>query len=122
MVPRHALTVEEIINGFPKPVLPKINNEPNFEGIQIATRLLNANTISVPSMAGGGKHGHLRIIMTQVEYSVISGTPWDKPHNTGPIPLIATDTNPMAAAQRTSLHDEFRCIHTNFFNVDQVLK
>jgi hypothetical protein len=66
MVPSNPLTVEDIINGFPKPVLPKIDNEPTFEDIQITIRLLNANAISVPSIAGGGAYSHLGIITTQV--------------------------------------------------------
>jgi hypothetical protein len=67
MAPRNALMVEEIITGFPNPVLPKIESEPTFENIQVTTRLLGANSISVPSMAGGCAHGHLGIIVTQVE-------------------------------------------------------
>jgi hypothetical protein len=42
MAPSNALTVEEITNGFPNPVLPKIDNEPTFEDIQVTTHLLNA--------------------------------------------------------------------------------
>jgi hypothetical protein len=45
MVPSNELTVEEIINGFPNPVLPKIDNKPTFKDIQVTTRLLNANAI-----------------------------------------------------------------------------
>jgi formylmethanofuran dehydrogenase subunit A len=71
--------VEEIINGFPNQILPKIDHEPTFEDIQVTTRLLNANAISIPSMAGGGAHGHLGIIMTQVEYATISTSPWVEP-------------------------------------------
>jgi hypothetical protein len=50
VVPINALVVEEIINGFPNPVLPKIDHEPTFEDIQVTTRLLNANAILVSSM------------------------------------------------------------------------
>jgi formylmethanofuran dehydrogenase subunit A len=63
MAPNNALTVEEIINRFPNLILPKIDNESIFEDIQITTRLLNANAISIPSMAGGGAHGNLGIII-----------------------------------------------------------
>jgi hypothetical protein len=45
MTPSNALTVEEIINSFPNPVIPKIDNEPTFEDIQVTTCLLNANAI-----------------------------------------------------------------------------
>jgi hypothetical protein len=71
MAPSNALAVQEIVNGFPNPVLPKIDNDPTFEDIQVTTRLLNANAISVRSMMGGGAHGHLGIIMNQVEYASI---------------------------------------------------
>jgi hypothetical protein len=76
MAPSNTLTMKEIINCFPNPVPPKIDHEPIFEDIQVTTRLLIANTIAVPSMAGRGAHGHLGIIMTQVEYAAISATPW----------------------------------------------
>jgi hypothetical protein len=48
MAPSNALTVEEIINGFPNPILPKIYHEPTFEDIQVKTRLFNTNAISFP--------------------------------------------------------------------------
>jgi hypothetical protein len=75
MAPRNALTVEDVINGFPNDVLPKIDHEPTFEDIKVKTRLLDANSISVPSMAGGVAHGYMGAIMTQVEYYFISATP-----------------------------------------------
>jgi hypothetical protein len=70
MAPSNALTVEEI-KGYPNLVLPKIDHDPTFKDIQVIARLLNANDISVPSMAGGGARGHLGIVMTQVENIVI---------------------------------------------------
>jgi hypothetical protein len=48
MAPSNALTVEEIINGFPNPILPKIDHELTFEEIQVTNRRLNANAISIP--------------------------------------------------------------------------
>jgi hypothetical protein len=63
MAPSNAITVEEIINGFPNPNLPKLDHEPTFEDIHVTTRILDANAISVHSMSGGGSHGHLGIIM-----------------------------------------------------------
>jgi hypothetical protein len=50
MAPRHALTVDEIINGFSNPVLPKNDHEPTFKGIQVTTGLLNAIAISTPAL------------------------------------------------------------------------
>jgi hypothetical protein len=122
MAPSNALTVEEIINGFPNPILPKIDHEPTFEDIQVTTRLLNANAISIPSMAGCGAHGHLGIIMTQVEYATISASPWVEPFNPNAAPLIPPGTNAVDSAQLARMHAECRRIYTNRINVDQALK
>jgi hypothetical protein len=121
MAPSNALTVEEIINGFPNPVLPKIDHEPTFEDIQVTTRLLNANAISIPSMAGGGAHGHLGIIMTQVEYATISPSPWVEPFNPNAVPIIPPGTNAVDAAQLARMQAECRRIYKNRINVDQAL-
>jgi hypothetical protein len=122
MAPSNALTVEEIINVFPNPVLPKIDNEPIFEDTQVKTCLLNANAISVPSMAGGGAHGHLGIIMTQVEYTAISASPWVEPFNPNSITIIPPGTNAVDTVQLARMHAECRRIYTNRINLDQVLK
>jgi hypothetical protein len=124
MAPSKALTVEKIINGFPNPVLPKIDNKPTFEDIQVTTRLLNANAnaISVPSVAGGGARGHLGIIMTQVEYAAISASPSVEPYNPNDIPIIPPGTNAMDAAHLARMYVGCHRIYTNRINVDQTLK
>jgi hypothetical protein len=122
MAPSNALTVEEIINVFPNPILPKIYNEPTFEDIQITTRLLNANAISIPSTAGGGAHGHLGIIMTQVEYAAISTSPWVESYNPNAITIISPGTTAVDAAQIARMYAECRHIYTNRINVDQALR
>jgi hypothetical protein len=121
MAPSNALTVAEIINGFTNPVLPKIDNEPIFEKIQVTNRLLNTNAISIPSMAGGGAHGHLGIIMNQVEYASISSSPWVEPFNPNAIPIIPPGTNYVDAVQLTRMHAECCRIYTNRINVEQSL-
>jgi hypothetical protein len=73
-------------------------------------------------MSGEGAHGHIDIIMIQVEYTAISATPWAEPFNPGVIPIIPAGTNSIDAAQIARMHDEFRRIHTNHINVDQAPK
>jgi hypothetical protein len=121
MAPSNALAVEEIINGFPNPVLPKIDQEPTFEDIQVTTRLFNANAISIPSMTGGGAHVHLGIIMTRVEYATISASPWVEPFNPNAVHIIPPGTNAVDAAQLARMHAECRRIYTNRINVEQAL-
>jgi hypothetical protein len=104
------------------PVLPKIENEPTFEDIQVTTHLLNANAISIPSMAGGVAHCHLGIIMNQVEYASISASPWVEPFTPNAIPITPPGTNAGDAAQLARMHAEYRRIYNNRINVDQALK
>jgi hypothetical protein len=73
-------------------------------------------------MVGGGVHGHLGIIMTQVDYYTISATPWVEPFNPGAIPIIPPGTNAVYAAKIARVYDEFCRIYTNRINVDQSLK
>jgi hypothetical protein len=73
-------------------------------------------------MGGGGVQGHLRIIMTQVEYAAISVTPWVEHLNPGAIPIIPAGTNTLDADQIARIHDEFCRIYTSGINVDQALK
>jgi hypothetical protein len=72
--------------------------------------------------SGGGAHGHMGIIVTRVEYSAISATPWVEPYNPGAIPIIETGTNAIDDFQIARLHDEFIRIHTNHINLDKALK
>jgi hypothetical protein len=104
------------------PILPKIDHEPTFENIQVKTRLLNANAISIPSMADGGAHGHLGIIMTQVEYAAISTSPWVDPYNPNAIPIIPPGTTAVDVAQIARMHAECPRIYTNRIKVYQALK
>jgi hypothetical protein len=83
---------------------------------------LNANEISIPSMAGGGAHGHLGIIISQVEYAAVSASPWVEHFNPNAIPIITPGTNTVDADQLARIHDECRRIYTNRINVYQALK
>jgi hypothetical protein len=116
MAQSNALTVEEIINEFPNPILPKIDHEPTFEDIQVTTHLLNANAISIPSMEGGGAHGHLGIITNHVEYAAISTSQWVEPYNPNAIPIIPPCTTAVDAAQIARMNAECRRIYTNRIN------
>jgi hypothetical protein len=73
-------------------------------------------------MAGGGAHGHLGIIMTQVEYAAISIYPWVEPYNPNTIPIIPPGTTAVDATQIARMHAECRRIYTNRINIDQALK
>jgi hypothetical protein len=67
-----ASTPDELIAVFPHSSLSKVTGEPTFEDLKVIQWLLNTNTMSVASYEGGGRHGHLGIIMTNEEYFAIA--------------------------------------------------
>jgi hypothetical protein len=73
-------------------------------------------------MAGGGAHEHMGIIMTQLEYTKISTSPWVEPYNSNAVPIIPPGTTAVDAAQIARMHAECRGIYTDRINVDQSLK
>jgi hypothetical protein len=59
---------------------------------------------------GGGRHGHLEIIMKAGEYYIMSNTPFDVSVDPYPLPVIFPD-----------MDNELRHIHTESNNVDVAL-
>jgi hypothetical protein len=90
-----ASTLDELIAGFPHSSLPKVTGEPTFEELKVIRRLLNTYAMSVSSYVGGGRHGHLGIIMTKEEYFAIAADVFPVPDNPGASPEVVVG---MAAA------------------------
>jgi hypothetical protein len=79
-----ASTPDELIAGIPHSPLSKITREPTFEDLKVIRRLLNTHAMSVASYEGGGRHGHLGIIMTNEKYFAIAVDVFPVPVNPGP--------------------------------------
>ena len=58
---------------FPHPVLTKMVGPPTNSSIQILAREVLANARAVPSIRGGGRHGHLGLVMSDATYLALSG-------------------------------------------------
>jgi hypothetical protein len=67
-----ASTPDKLIAVLSHSTLPKVTGEPTFEDLKIIHRLLNANAMIVYSYEGGGRHGHLGIIVTNTEYFAVA--------------------------------------------------
>jgi hypothetical protein len=96
-----ASTPDELIGGFPHSSLPKVTGEPTFEDLKVIRRLLNTHDMSVASYEGGGRHGHLDIIMTNEEYFAIAVDVF-------PVPSAAVVAGMTAAviSETTRLHKD----------------
>jgi hypothetical protein len=117
-----ASTPDEIIAGFPHSSLPKVTGEPTFEDLKVIRRLLNTNAMSVASYEGGGRHGHLGIIMTNEEYFAISVDVFPVPANPGPSAAVVAGMTAAVIAETTRLHREATQVYHTYHNVDHAIK
>jgi hypothetical protein len=115
-----ASTPDELIAGFPHSSLPKVTGEPTFEDLKVIRRLLNA--MSVASYEGGGRHGHLGIIMTNEEYFAIAVDAFPVPANPGPSAAVVAGMTAAVIAETTRLHREATQVYRTYHNVDQAIK
>jgi hypothetical protein len=117
-----ASTPDEIIAGFSHSSLPKVTGEPTFEDLKVIRRLLNTNAMSVASYEGGGRHGHLGIIMTNEEYFAIAVDVFPVPNNPGPSAAVVAGMRAAVIAEMTRLHREATQVYRTYHNVDQAIK
>jgi hypothetical protein len=117
-----ASTPDELIAGFPHSSLPKVTGEPTFEDLNVIRRLLNTNAMSVASYEGGGRHGHLGIIMTNEEYFAIAVDVFPVPNNPGESAAVMAGMTAAVIAETTRLHREATQVYCTYHNVDQATK
>ena len=67
---------------FEYKTLTKIHGEPTFDAIKKIKDELKANAMVVNSELGGGRHGHLGLVLNAEEYRRITNTPYRRPHLT----------------------------------------
>jgi hypothetical protein len=99
-----AYTLDKLIAGFPHSFLPKVTGEPTFEDLMVIQRILNTNAMSVTSYEGGGRHGHLGIIMANEEYFAVEVDVFPVPKNPGPSAAVVAGTAAAVIAETTLLH------------------
>jgi hypothetical protein len=114
-----ALTVEEMIAGWPYPELPLITEEPTYDDIATMQKRLNANFLSTPSNAEGGRHGHLGILMTAGKYTAILSTPFGAAADPGPVALVLLGTDGIVAANMVRMYDEQKRAFNTHINCDE---
>jgi hypothetical protein len=117
-----ASTPDELIAGFPHSSIPKVTGEPTFEDLKVIRRLLNTNAMSVASYKGGGRPGHLGIIMTNEEYLVVAVYVFPVPNNPGPPAAVVAGMTAAVITETTRIHKEATQVYHTYHNVDQDIK
>jgi hypothetical protein len=111
---------DKLITGSPTP--PRVTGEPTFEDLKIIRRLLNANAMSVSSYEGGGRHGHLSIIMTNAECFAVATDLFLPSKNPGPAATIVAWMTGVHIAEIGRLHTAVTRTYRTYNNVDQASK
>jgi hypothetical protein len=78
--------------------------------------------MSVASYEGGGRRGHLGIIMTNEEYFAIAVDIFPVPANPGPSAAVVAGMTASVIAETTRLHREATQVYRTYHNVDQAIK
>jgi hypothetical protein len=117
-----ASTPDELIAGFPHSSLPKVTWEPTFEDLKVIQRLLNTNAMSVASYEGGGRHGHLGIIMTNEGYFASAVNIFPATANPGPSATVVAGMTAAIIAETKRLHWNATQVYRTYHNVDQAIK
>ena len=72
------INIKQIFFDYPE--LTKITGEPTLTTLLKMKNELKANAQLVPSTLGGGRHGHLDLVLTTDKYETVAhGTPYIKP-------------------------------------------
>jgi hypothetical protein len=114
-----ASTPDELIAGFPHSTLPKVTGEPTFEDLNIIRQLLNANAMSVSSYKDGGQHGHLGLIMTNVDFFAFATDVFLPPENPAPAAKIVAGMMGVPIAEMGRLNTTVTHIYRTYNNADQ---
>jgi hypothetical protein len=117
-----ASTPDKLIPGFPHSSLPKVTGYPIFKDLKVIRGLLNTNAMIVASYEGGGRDGHLGIIMTREEYLTVAVDVFPVPNNPGPSAEVVAGMAAAVIAEMTRLHKEATQVYRTYHNVDKNIK
>lgn len=99
--------VDYISTNFEYPVLTKITGLPTYESLKTIKDELQANASTVQCDLGGGQHGHLGLVLSDVEYAQVSQTPYTRPVHPGANPPAGA-SNWQSQVLREQHHENIR--------------
>jgi hypothetical protein len=116
------LTVDDIIAKFPTKRLPIIDGEPDYASISTMVQLLYGNAATLTTTLGGGRNGHIGIIMPAELYATLSATPYHGPPDPGPIPIHSAAANSAARETDRINHRAAQKLFEQHNNMNDALK
>ncbi len=92
--------------AFLHPALTKISGQPSNTSITLLTREIYANAHAIPSLCGGGAHGHLGMVMSDAAYQLISTVAFTLPNHPG------TNSNHPTGATSAQIQESIRAFNS----------
>jgi hypothetical protein len=116
-------TVENIYTTFNDKAI-KIVGTPNIETLRALRNQLKSNAANLQSNLGGGNHGDLGLILSDLAYAIIApGTPYVRPANPGQIPNFPDNGGTAAQIAAIERVHRVECFEFNRYkNVEAALK
>jgi hypothetical protein len=65
-------TFEDVIASFPRPILPTVQGEPDYQTIHAIRKIIQAKARAIGTHLGGGALGHLGLIVSYSSYAMIA--------------------------------------------------
>jgi hypothetical protein len=93
---------------FEFPELTKLQGEPNANSLLTLRNELKANAKSVYSNLSYGNHGHLALVISAAQYTLLTAIPFVRPVFPGPLVIPAGTTASMSAVLREEHQEEVR--------------
>jgi uncharacterized phage-associated protein len=111
------------LSAFPHKVLDPIatlTSPPTYASIKLAQRQLSANAAAIPSLNGGGAHGHMALTLTPAAYSDLTDVPFVIPVAPPADPVPGT-TQPHIT-ENNRIHQRDIAIHSLYVAVNNALR
>jgi hypothetical protein len=120
-------TFEDVMASFPRPVLPAVQGEPDYQTIHATRNFLQANSRAIYTHLDGGTLGHLGLIGSDASYAQISPTTneeqtlWVTPPAPGRAPAATDGTAAQISAAHYIWEEDVQTYRT-YTSVQQALK
>jgi hypothetical protein len=120
-------TVEDIMASFPHPLLPTVQDKPDYHTIHATRKFLQANSRAIDTHLGGGTLVHLGLIISDASNAMIAPTTndeptlWITPQASGRAPAKTDGTAVQISAARHIWEEDVQTYRT-CTSVQQALK
>ena len=114
--------IDDIVAKSPTKILPPITGEPDYGCISQLNELMYGNATTLPTIIGGGAHGHVGLIMKAALYVTLAATAYVAHNETPLTPDVQTTATSASRQQLRNQHAEEHQIFTNHVNMDDALK